>query len=349
MSAHVLNARAYRNKMEEVRDEETLGCLPYNWILTVIGFVLFLSFLWLNRNQVRPNPESKNPGGLQHSSICGSPSCARCGGLSSVTQRLKCRFEAFFNSVPDTDSSFKMKDQIFSLVTDSVKNKADVLSAVYTESGYKLDDMDDLPHIWMLPGLTRHTFWDPDLHDTLRETVSLFENPDNFEGIQRDFRLVNESSEGWKVNTTPSGKWRVYQLYDQGKEVVKNSSPCAFTCQLLMAVPHFMKQHVFGSAMFSVLEPRSSIEHHTGPCNYRLRCHLPLVTPPGYRIKVGRDNSVWKEGRVLIFDDSFVHEVWHEEAEEEFTSSSGRVVLIFDIWHPQLTSDEQAAIKYIYE
>jgi aspartate beta-hydroxylase len=335
----------------ELEENETIS--HYNWIATLIGTVLFLSFLWLNRNLVRPDPST---GDLRHNSICGSPGCARCGNLVGV--RLKCRFEAFFDRVPDTESSFAMRNKIHSLITESVTEKTGILSAVYAESGYKCDveesgaNLETLPHIWMFPGLARCTFWDPGLYHPLHEIVSLFERPENLRGIQEDFRFINESSEGWKINTTPSGKWRVYQLYDQGEEIVGNSIHCPFTCQLLMSVPLFMKQHVFGGAMFSVLAPGSSIEPHTGPCNYRLRCHLPLVTPPGYKIRVGRDISVWKTGQVLVFDDSFVHEVWHEEmklTEEEFTSNAGRVVLIFDIWHPGLMADEKAAIKYIFQ
>ena len=36
---------------------------------------------------------------------------------------------------------------------------------------------------------------------------------------------------------------------------------------------------------------------------------------------------------VLIFDDSFEHEVWHEGADD-------RVVLICDMWHPDLDLHE---------
>lgn len=337
--------------MEDFGEKEiNFGYFPFHWVITIIGFLLFLSFLWLNRNTVQNNPGPRNSLRDKQSSICTSPSCARCGGPANLTQRVN-RFEAFFSSVPDTDSSLELKDRIFSLISESVKNKANILSTVYTESGYELDlgeAVDTLPHIWMFPGLHRCTFWDPSIDETLCEMVSTFENPDNFEGVQKDFALVNSCAEGWKVNTVPAGKWRVYQLYDQGEEVDGNSSLCSFTLHLLMTVPLFMCQHVFGSAMFSVLEPGSSIEPHTGPCNYRLRCHLPLVTPPGYRIRVGRDTSVWKEGEMMVFDDSFVHEVWHEEEMDlKVRHTGGRVVLIFDIWHPHLTSEQRAAIKCI--
>ena len=38
------------------------------------------------------------------------------------------------------------------------------------------------------------------------------------------------------------------------------------------------------------------------------------------------------EGEVLLFDDSFEHEVWN-------MTSHPRVVLICDLWHPQLDTD----------
>lgn len=42
----------------------------------------------------------------------------------------------------------------------------------------------------------------------------------------------------------------------------------------------------------------------------------------------------WKEGKVLIFDDSFEHEVWHN-------GTNVRLVLIVDVWHPDLTEEER--------
>lgn len=348
-----------------------LEFLPCNWIIAAIGFVVFLSFLWLNRISVRPVPPRESP----HNSLCGSPSCARCGRLPTLTQKLRHRFDVFFNS-DSVHSSYsnETKDRVFSLITESVENKDVILSTTYAESGYILneEEVNALPHIWMLPGLCRFTFWKTGMDRALREIASMFEETDNFRGIQRDFGLVYGSDDGWKVNSVPSGKWRVYHLYDQGEEVVRNSSRCPFTSELLRATPLFMSCHVFGNAMFSVLEPGSSIEPHTGPCNYRLRCHLSLVAPPGYRLKVGRDTSEWKEGELMIFDDSFVHEVWHKEVEltetepgaepterreretqsrarEKLTENLERAVLIFDIWHPHLTREEQAAIKYVYD
>ena len=327
--------------------------MDIKWVVGAVGLVLFLTFVRLNRELERPRPLNKSPGDLLHSSLCFSPNCIRCRGpgLASISQRLLHKLVAFFHNVPLTEASVEVKRRMFSLITDSVKFKGSILSAVYEESGYGylLDeeaDLDNLPHIWVLPRLTRRTFWNPEMHEALRETVSLLEDPTNFKGIQEDFRLISQKKIGWKINKTPSGRWKIYKLCDQGKIVTKNSKRCAFTQELLRSLPLRMKKHVFGNAMFSVLKPGSCIEPHTGPCNYRLRCHLPLVVPPGYKLQVGKDILEWKEGQVVIFDDSFVHEVWHEKGDEPH-SSLGRAVLIFDIWHPDLTSEEQSAIECI--
>ena len=47
-------------------------------------------------------------------------------------------------------------------------------------------------------------------------------------------------------------------------------------------------------------------------------------------------------GRVWAFDDSISHEAWNE-------SDADRVVLIFDIWHPDLDKQERRDIKSLLE
>lgn len=92
--------------------------------------------------------------------------------------------------------------------------------------------------------------------------------------------------------------------------------------------------HVF-NAKFSILHPGTTIRPHCGPSNARLRLHLTIQHGSGGAwIRVGRQNKTWEEGGVLIFDDSFEHEVQH-------TGKSPRVVLIVDFWHPQLPQNKR--------
>ena len=86
------------------------------------------------------------------------------------------------------------------------------------------------------------------------------------------------------------------------------------------------------SHFFSRLVPGTHLMKHCGPSNFRLRCHLGLVVPPNVRIRCANEIREWKAGQCLIFDDSFEHEVWHDGAED-------RVVLICDLWHPDVDLD----------
>ena len=49
---------------------------------------------------------------------------------------------------------------------------------------------------------------------------------------------------------------------------------------------------------------------------------------------------VWEEGKVLIFDDSFEHEVWQD-------SDSYRLIFIIDVWHPELSQHQRQVLSPI--
>ena len=60
------------------------------------------------------------------------------------------------------------------------------------------------------------------------------------------------------------------------------------------------------------LAPGTHLRLHAGPKNLRLTLHLGLTVPLGPTIRVGTlpgEVREWEEGKVIAFDDSFVHEV----------------------------------------
>jgi aspartyl/asparaginyl beta-hydroxylase (cupin superfamily) len=93
--------------------------------------------------------------------------------------------------------------------------------------------------------------------------------------------------------------------------------------------------------MFSLLRAGARIAPHTGMHNTRLTCHLPLIVPPGCGFRVGNEVRQWEEGRLLIFDDTIEHEAWNESGED-------RVVLIFDIWRPELSEQERREVAILF-
>lgn len=106
----------------------------------------------------------------------------------------------------------------------------------------------------------------------------------------------------------------------------------------------------FGYAFFSTLHPQSKIAAHCAPMNLRLRVHVPLQVPaepigvqerPSCGIRVGPTTRTWQEGRAFVLDDAYEHEVWNETDTE-------RVLLLVDVWHPDVTLQERASIERLF-
>eukprot|EP00966_Prymnesium_polylepis_P084105 1946792-Prymnesium_polylepis.2 len=58
-------------------------------------------------------------------------------------------------------------------------------------------------------------------------------------------------------------------------------------------------------------------------------------------MRVAGEERRWEVGRALIFDDAFEHEVWNDTDAE-------RVVLLLDLWHPDLQPAEIEAIRALF-
>lgn len=104
----------------------------------------------------------------------------------------------------------------------------------------------------------------------------------------------------------------------------------------------------YNHALFSALAPQTHVSPHYGPTNKKLRCHLPLVVPRGGQctLTVGGEVRNLVEGKCVIFDDSFIHEACNNASNYNAEDGSGgpRVVLIIDIWHPDLSPYEVRAL-----
>jgi aspartate beta-hydroxylase len=133
------------------------------------------------------------------------------------------------------------------------------------------------------------------------------------------------------------GHWNIVYFYYRGQRVAATCERYPETARVIESIPALTST---GLVYFSVLAPASHIRPHCGPINTRLRCHLGVDVPHGCRIRVGSETRAWKEGKCLVFDDSFEHEVWH-------SGDTPRTVLILDVWHPDLTEAEVWAMGQI--
>ena len=114
-----------------------------------------------------------------------------------------------------------------------------------------------------------------------------------------------------------------------------NVDACPITVHAVKSVPR-QYDHCF----FSALAPNTAVTPHHGPTNKKLRIQFPLVVPTDEHgvslshLIVAGTSIPLEEGKCIIFDDSFQHSARNDH------SSKPRVVLIFDIWHPDLTNAE---------
>lgn len=117
------------------------------------------------------------------------------------------------------------------------------------------------------------------------------------------------------------GERGMFYLLMAGMKVGANRARCPLTCQALEQVPHLH------NAAFYFLGPGCHILPHTGLCARVLRAHLGLICPPDCALRIGTEERAWREGELMVFDDTLEHEAWNR-------SSQWRAVLSLDFFHP---------------
>ena len=129
-----------------------------------------------------------------------------------------------------------------------------------------------------------------------------------------------------------SGDWGVAFFYERGRRHHEVCGACPVTTRAIES--HRDVRTLAGLIYASRMRAGTHIAPHRGPTNLRLRCHLGIAIPGGdCAIRVGDETRRWEAGRCLVFDDHFEHEAWNHTDED-------RLVLIVDVWHPDLTADE---------
>ena len=201
------------------------------------------------------------------------------------------------------------------------------------------------PTAYYFPGLPQIQFFDP----TEFEWVSTVEAATG--DIREELkRLLAAGTKGFRpyIQSDPNrprlddnqlldnSDWSALFLCENGIENGDLIARCPRTWAALQAAP---LPAIINSptVMFSLLRGGARIAPHNGMLNTRLICHLPLIVPPNCGFRVGNEVREWEEGKLLIFDDTIEHEAWNE-------SDQDRVVLIFDVWRPELSDQERREI-----
>ena len=135
--------------------------------------------------------------------------------------------------------------------------------------------------------------------------------------------------------------WSILPLCENGWLVPSVIDNCPTTWETMLKLPLPRISGWGPTVVFSMLKGGAHIAAHSGMFNTRLVCHLPLIVPPDCRFRVGNEVREWEEGKLMIFDDTIEHEAWND-------SSDDRVVLIFDVWRPELSEQEKFELTALF-
>ncbi|KPU76970.1 uncharacterized protein Dana_GF11291, isoform C [Drosophila ananassae] len=195
--------------------------------------------------------------------------------------------------------------------------------------------------LYNVPGLKAQPFWEP--HETGYQR--------HLEKLQFHWRTIRDEAlellgktgffEDEAEQLRHKGVWQQFELFSQGRRMGDNCQKTPKTCALVQQFPESSGCRR-GQVKFSVMKANTHVWPHCGPTNCRLRAHLTLVAPEPKKtlLRVAEQERTWREGELFIFDDSFEHEVWHN-------GSLPRLVLILDMWHPELSSHQRRNLPAI--
>lgn len=159
-------------------------------------------------------------------------------------------------------------------------------------------------------------------------------------GVSQTGNTTTYTGEDFSV-LADSMEWNAYHLMKAG-EIETNTARCPRTMELMQSLPLAEARAYMPEIFFSILRPGAHIVPHFGQMNIRLTVHLGLDIPERCGLRVHEESREWQAGKLLVFDDSFRHEAWNHSDQE-------RVVLIFEVWNPDLSAAEIFGIQAFLE
>jgi aspartyl/asparaginyl beta-hydroxylase (cupin superfamily)/thioredoxin-like negative regulator of GroEL len=206
------------------------------------------------------------------------------------------------------------------------------------------------PHQYYFPELPQIQYYDRAMFpwlaaieaatgDILAELESVLKMAGDFEPyVQEDPNRPRRTDD----RMTNNQDWTAFYLWRDGKIVEDHAARCPKTMRALEQAPLCTIPGRTPSVLFSQLRAGARIPPHTGYMNARLICHLPLIVPGLCGFRVGNDTRAWEKGKAFVFDDTIEHEAWNN-------SDKTRIILLFEIWRPELSADERGLVSTLIE
>jgi aspartyl/asparaginyl beta-hydroxylase (cupin superfamily) len=208
-----------------------------------------------------------------------------------------------------------------------------------------LDAGPTAPPFFLIPGIKPKRYFDPHAFQGVAELEqSTAAIRDEFLALADDPELSSRMSglHATESDVGRSGQWSMIPLIRNGMVVEEFAARCPATMTHALGLDMPRLGLISPSLYFSVLEPNSRIAPHVGITNARVILHLPLIVPDACGFRVGGETRSWETGKALVFDDMTQHEAWND-------SDRIRVVLIADLWRPELSALERAGVAQLMD
>lgn len=203
------------------------------------------------------------------------------------------------------------------------------------------------PSLFYYPFLPQKWFYDPAEFPWLNDMVALVPQ------MQTELAALEESAFTPYV-TTPKNRpapnnpllndpaWGAYYFWRDGECVQEAAQRCPATMAALDLAPMPRIPGRAPGALWSRLKSGAHIAPHVGMLNTRLICHIPVRPAPGCTLRVGGETRSWEPDVPLVFDDSIEHEARN-------AGPSDRVILLFEIWRPEVPEQDRAALTRMFQ
>ena len=193
---------------------------------------------------------------------------------------------------------------------------------------------------YVIPGVSSSPWRDIDEFPRIRALATKLESM--HEAIRSEIHAVLERGNGiqpyshYDLGEFRREQWSSLYLFQNGRPVEE-------TCRLCPTTAAFMRSDL-GDVLcplqemhFSIVGPGAHIKPHSDMGNFTLNLHFAIDIPEQCGIRVGTETRTWTEGKCLLFDDSFEHEVWNR-------GNGRRICLLMDVWNPALSMAEREAL-----
>lgn len=205
------------------------------------------------------------------------------------------------------------------------------------------------PRFYYFPGLPQIQFYDRNLFPWMDEIErataeirteldAILREPGAFAPyVQGEANRPRKDQAGMLNNPA----WSAFFLWKNSEPVAENAARCPKTLAALRNAPLARVPNRSPSILFSLMQAGAHIPPHNGLINTRLICHLPVLVPGPADFRVGNEVRQWTEGKAWAFDDTIEHEAWNR-------ADATRVVLLFDVWRPELSEEERSLVVALF-